>query len=124
MKTNLLTDKDTKVIQGIIKTISKDPNAHAFKEPVDYKRLKIDEYIKIIRKPMDLSTVQIKLKQKNYESASEVFEDVQLIWDNCKRYNIEGSDIYKQADHRENITDELIKKNNLQLPPNSKFFKI
>ena len=73
---------------------------------------------------MDLSTVQIKLKQKNYESASEVFEDVQLIWDNCKRYNIEGSDIYKQADHMENITDELIKKNNFQLPPKSKFFKI
>ncbi len=124
MKTNLLTDKDLKVIQGIIKTISKDSNAHPFKEPVDYKGLKIDDYIKIIRKPMDLSTVQNKLKQKIYESVHVVFEDIQLIWDNCKRYNIEGSDIYKQADHMENITDELIKKNNLQLPSKSKFKKI
>jgi hypothetical protein len=40
---------------------------------------------------MDISTVKKKLGNVEYTSLQEVLDDIQLIWNNCKRYNIEGS---------------------------------
>ena len=36
---------------------------------------------------MDLGTVSNKLRENRYENVEEVFDDLQLIWDNCKMYN-------------------------------------
>lgn len=36
---------------------------------------------------MDLGTVSNKLRENRYEFVEEVFDDLQLIWDNCKMYN-------------------------------------
>ena len=36
---------------------------------------------------MDLGTVNQKLKDGRYENVEDVFDDIQLIWDNCKTYN-------------------------------------
>lgn len=43
---------------------------------------------------MDLSTINKKLREERYQSVEEVLDDIQLIWDNCKTYNIQGSVIY------------------------------
>lgn len=40
---------------------------------------------------MDLSKVKDKLKENQYVYVEECFDDIQLIWDNCKNYNAEGS---------------------------------
>jgi hypothetical protein len=40
---------------------------------------------------MDLSTVKSKLDKKVYNSVEDVMDDIQLIWNNCKTYNLEGS---------------------------------
>lgn len=65
---------------------------------------------------MDFSTIKVsntfKLKnmyQKNlakskYQVYDELFTDIQLIWDNCKSYNMAGSDIYKLAEYMEKLT--------------------
>jgi len=31
------------------------------------------------------------IKNNKYSCLQEVFNDIQLIWDNCKLYNMEGS---------------------------------
>ena len=43
---------------------------------------------------MDLKTVRNKLKLGKYKYFKDFFLDLQLIWDNCMEYNVEGSDIY------------------------------
>lgn len=40
---------------------------------------------------MDLSTIKNKLKRQKYTSSEEVFDDIQLIWTNCKSYNMAES---------------------------------
>jgi hypothetical protein len=59
---------------------------------------------------MDLTTIKKNLKASKYSNVQEVLDDIQLIWDNCKKYNIEGSDIYKIAQHCEKNTKKIIEK--------------
>ncbi len=40
---------------------------------------------------MDLSTVKQKLDENKYVLLSDALDDIQLIWDNCKLFNLEGS---------------------------------
>lgn len=49
----------------------------------------------------------VKAKITTYE---ELFSEVQLIWDNCKSYNIAGSDIFKLAEYMEKLTKRAILK--------------
>jgi hypothetical protein len=50
------------------------------------------------------------LKNNKYSNLQEALNDIQLIWDNCKLYNIEGSDIYKMAVHCEKLVKKTIEK--------------
>ena len=45
------------------------------------------DYGFLIKNPMDLGTVNQKLKDDQYEIVEDVLDDIQLIWDNCKTYN-------------------------------------
>ena len=49
------------------------------------------DYPIIIKHPMDLSTIKKKLKSSKYKIINDFIDDIQLIWDNCKLYNQEGS---------------------------------
>lgn len=50
---------------------------------------------------MDLQTIKQKLASNSYDSVDACFADVQLIWDNCKLYNMAGSDIYRICERME-----------------------
>jgi hypothetical protein len=56
------------------------------------------DYPKIIKQPMDLGTIQEKLKKGQYKTLYAVAQDVRLVWTNCMTYNADGSDFYKLAD--------------------------
>lgn len=47
----------------------------------------LTDYLEIINHPMDLSTVARKFKEDRYLYIEDVLDDLQLIWDNCKKYN-------------------------------------
>ena len=53
--------------------------------------LGLEDYPKIIKNPMDIFTVKKKLMNSKFTTLQEVIDDIQLIWDNCKTYNQEGS---------------------------------
>lgn len=40
---------------------------------------------------MDLGTVNAKLNDGQYLYVEDMIDDIQLIWDNCKTYNLAGS---------------------------------
>ncbi|XP_040193378.1 E3 ubiquitin-protein ligase TRIM33 isoform X3 [Rana temporaria] len=65
----------------------------AFQEPVP---LTIPNYYKIIKKPMDLSTVKKKLQKKHtqhYQTPEDFVADVRLIFKNCERFNENDSEV-------------------------------
>jgi hypothetical protein len=56
---------------------------------------------------MDLGTIQTKLSNGEYLYVEDMIDDIQLIWDNCKTYNLPGSvtlDLFKWI---YNIADKL-----------------
>lgn len=53
--------------------------------------MNLNDYPTIVKHPMDLGTVEKRLKNEKYKFVEEFLDDVQLIWDNCKLYNLAGS---------------------------------
>ncbi|KAH8697694.1 Bromodomain-containing protein [Talaromyces proteolyticus] len=77
--------------------------ANPFYYPVDPVALNIPTYHSVIKKPMDLSTVQTKLKAGQYENAKEMEADVRLMLKNCFKFNIPGDPIYVAGQNLEEI---------------------
>ena len=50
------------------------------------------------------------MNKGKYNTYDELFNDIQLIWDNCKTYNMAGSEIYKLAEYLEKISKRTIQK--------------
>lgn len=73
------------------------PDTGPFREPVDWRGLELFDYPEIIKKMMDLGTIQKKLERNQYNTAWEVAQDIRLVWNNCMTYNAEGSDFWALA---------------------------
>jgi len=71
----------------IIKQLKRNPNAGPYNSPVDPIALSIPDYPTIITNPMDLSTVESKLNDREYETLDDFAKDVRLIWKNAEKYN-------------------------------------
>ena len=52
------------------------------------------DYPKIIKNPMDLSTVKKKIVDRKYKSLQAASDDVTQVWKNCMTYNADGSDFF------------------------------
>ena len=57
--------------------------AWPFYQPVDVKALNLHDYHDVIKKPMDLSTVQANLDRDLYKTKEEFANDIRLIFENC-----------------------------------------
>lgn len=101
MKRQGLSRDESNRIQNLIKYLEDQPESLDFLQPLDYKALGLDDYPLIIKKPMDLSTVKKNLKNSKFNGIEDVFEDLMLIWDNCRTYNMSDSPVYHHADSME-----------------------
>jgi hypothetical protein len=52
----------------LLEEIWKRNSSEIFKEPVDPVKLKIPTYFNVIKNPMDLSTMKIKVKESKYQN--------------------------------------------------------
>lgn len=89
-----------------IRCLKSHPYSKQFLSPVT----NVEHYRNIVKEPMDLSTIEAKLKADKYVksvSASQgekvldidaFAHDVRLVWSNCKLFNDDGSGITRAAD--------------------------
>mmetsp|Transcript_34704 Transcript_34704/g.107335 ORF Transcript_34704/g.107335 Transcript_34704/m.107335 type:complete len:209 (-) Transcript_34704:129-755(-) len=82
----------------IINSLMARPDSVPFREPVDWRGLGLYDYPQVIAKPMDLTTVKLGIEKGSYKSINDCADDIRLIWNNCKKYNQDGSDFYNLAD--------------------------
>lgn len=88
-----LTD-ELKTALMVVRKIMKMEAAEPFNIPVDPVALGIPDYFDIVKKPMDLGTVCKNLERGGkYRGSQDVYEDVQLVWTNCRIYNQKGDPI-------------------------------
>ncbi len=107
---NEINEEEIKKLEKIFDTMEKDSQAYEFLAPVDYIALNILDYPKIITHPMDLGTVKKNLLNGEYKIFQDFMSDINLIWKNCRTYNLPGSEIVKMANHCDKKIKQLIDK--------------
>ena len=105
-----ITEEETKKLEKALETLSKEKDAFDFLLPVDYNGLGLPDYPKIIKRPMDLGTVKDNLLKGEYNTIREFMDDVTLIWQNCRTFNMQGSEIVKMANRLEKKFKVLLEK--------------
>lgn len=75
----------------------KSKNSYLFQQPVDPKKLKIEDYFEVIKKPMDFSTIKNKINTNVYRNCQDFMDDMDLVFNNCYLYNGTESEIGKQC---------------------------
>lgn len=85
--------------QALMPTLEKmfclDPESLPFRQPVDAQALGIPDYFDIVTKPIDLSTIKMKLDRGEYKDPWEYVDDVWLMFDNAWLYNRKNSRVYR-----------------------------
>lgn len=83
--------------RAILKQLQRHKDAIFFLEPVDPVALKIPDYFKVIKNPMDLKTVETKMEELEYEETRDFASDVRLVWSNACTYNPPSSLVHQKA---------------------------
>jgi len=89
--------KEIRFCTDVLKSVFRHKDAHPFLVPVDPVRLNVPTYFEVIKRPMDLSTIDKKLKGNEYSSAQQFKDDMKLMFDNAYQFNAPDSVVYKLA---------------------------
>uniref|UniRef100_A0A8C8J157 Bromodomain adjacent to zinc finger domain protein 2B n=1 Tax=Oncorhynchus tshawytscha TaxID=74940 RepID=A0A8C8J157_ONCTS len=84
-------DKDLNLCRVLLAELEVHQDAWPFLNPVNPKS--VPGYKKVIRKPMDFSTIREKLVNSQYLNLETFIIDVNLVFDNCEKFNEDNSDI-------------------------------
>uniref|UniRef100_A0A8C6STP3 Bromodomain adjacent to zinc finger domain, 2Ba n=1 Tax=Neogobius melanostomus TaxID=47308 RepID=A0A8C6STP3_9GOBI len=89
-------------------------DAWPFLTPVNLKS--VPGYKKVIKKPMDFSTIREKLVSSQYQNLETFIIDVNLVFDNCEKFNEDNSDIGRAGHNMRKFFEkrwtELLKQTN------------
>ncbi|EEB07672.1 SAGA complex histone acetyltransferase subunit Gcn5 [Schizosaccharomyces japonicus yFS275] len=87
------------VLEMLFTEMQAHPSSWPFAQPV--RKEDVPDYYDVIKNPMDLSTMEFKLRNDKYESVQEFIRDAKYIFDNCRSYNDSNTTYYKNADKLE-----------------------
>ncbi|XP_055083556.1 nucleosome-remodeling factor subunit BPTF-like isoform X3 [Periophthalmus magnuspinnatus] len=102
-----LTDKDYEGLRRILRSLQAHKMAWPFLEPVDTNDA--PDYYRVIKEPMDLSTMEVKLQKHEYIKLTEFVADMTKIFDNCRYYNPSDSPFYQCAEILETFFVQKLK---------------
>ncbi|KAJ2706917.1 hypothetical protein FB645_001212 [Coemansia sp. IMI 203386] len=100
-------------LSRLIKRIRKRDSYGFFLEPVDTKV--ITDYLTVIKQPMDLGTIQIKVESNSYMSIGDFRRDILLVCENARKYNGDGSIYARSADRVQEYATVAIDRETVKL---------
>lgn len=83
----ILLKEQFKFMANLFRNMKKKKDAVPFLAPVDPIALNIPTYFDIVKKPMDISTIDRKLSRKEYTTVQQVVDDFYLMVNNCHLFN-------------------------------------
>ncbi|CDK29518.1 unnamed protein product [Kuraishia capsulata CBS 1993] len=95
------------VMANILTELQNHPSSWPFTQPVN--KDEVSDYYKVIKEPMDLSTMETKLENDRYQTFEDFVYDCRLIFNNCRSYNNESTTYYKNATKLEKFMTSKIK---------------
>ncbi|CAI2322905.1 unnamed protein product [Caenorhabditis sp. 36 PRJEB53466] len=100
------TNKLDYIMNTVLKEASKHKHVWPFQKPVDALTLCIPLYHERIARPMDLKTIENRLKSTYYTCAQECIDDIETVFNNCYVFNGREDDVTIMAQN----VHEVIKK--------------
>nr|XP_043879849.1 protein polybromo-1-like isoform X2 [Solea senegalensis] len=78
---------------------ARNSQGQVFSEPFQQlpSRREYPDYYQQIKQPVALQQIRAKMKNGEYESVEQIDADLNLMFENAKRYNMPNSSIYKRA---------------------------
>ena len=87
-------DLQLRFCQVVIKEVASSKHREInqyFAHPIDPVFLNIPTYFQLIKKPMDLGTIQTNLDENIYEKAEDFEKDVRLVFSNCYKFFVDNA---------------------------------
>lgn len=94
---------------AILEGLKKCKNIEPFMRPVDEEEDGAPDYYETIASPIDLRTIEEKLRGNRYHKASEVHADIRRMWSNAKKYNFENKFMLKLTTSLEKEYQKLLR---------------
>ncbi|KAI9249397.1 Bromodomain-containing protein [Phascolomyces articulosus] len=110
---DIMPDDEFRLCENALIEMQKKKHSHcnwAFLNPVDATAWGATDYHVIIKRPMDLSTIEKKLNEFQYANEDEFVADVRLMFQNCYTYNEPSHPVHDQGKQLEKIFDTYWKK--------------
>ncbi|XP_037831827.1 ATPase family AAA domain-containing protein 2 isoform X2 [Kryptolebias marmoratus] len=85
-------------LRNVTERLMLDRRFKAFTKPVDIEE--VPDYLLVIKKPMDLSTLLSNIDEQKYITVSEFMSDADLIWQNALEYNPDSDPLDRHIRHR------------------------
>lgn len=92
-------------ILALIHKVHQQQFAWPFRQPVDTDE--VPDYLKIIKEPIDLSTMEKKASKGQYESKKSLYMDMMKMVNNCKTFNEATSTYYECAKSLEHFLSTI-----------------
>lgn len=96
---SIVDSEEIRLCYDIVAHLMAYPHAPPFNEPVNWKLLKLPDYPKVIKSPMDLGTIKNKILCNEIHRVDRFVSLVRLVFKNAKDYNAAGSPIYLDAEN-------------------------
>ncbi|XP_041936036.1 bromodomain adjacent to zinc finger domain protein 2B isoform X4 [Alosa sapidissima] len=113
-KTARDNNRDLGLCRVLLAELERHQDAWPFLTPVNQKS--VPGYRKVIKKPMDFSTIREKLVSSQYQNLETFIIDVNLVFDNCEKFNEDNSDIGRAGHNMRKFFEkrwtELLKQTN------------
>jgi chromatin structure-remodeling complex subunit RSC1/2 len=88
-------------IQAILKGLRRFKNDSGQLRILPFERLpdkaELPDYYAAIRNPLALDAIKRKHKRKKYQTVDQALQDLELMFENAKQFNEEGSEVYQDA---------------------------
>ena len=100
---NCEINTESKSLNEVIEDIIDKLLNHPLSAPFSYELNKVtlgnlyNQYMKVIEKPIDLSTIKNNIQENVYQNFSSFNSDVLLMFSNCKTFNAKGSELYNNG---------------------------
>ncbi|KAG8742715.1 histone acetyltransferase [Ceratobasidium sp. 414] len=94
-------------MEAVLRELRANPASWPFLKPVNTDEVK--DYLDVVKKPMDFAHMEFKIENDAYPTIDDFVADAQLVFSNCKLFNLETTVYHKNAVKMERMLQDILK---------------